>query len=84
VYGELDVSFKPTIRALSSFFIVPRVCGVVARRSRLNITETFSRARRDHTGPNDQVEPYQGKENGVAIVVGDHLFLPVRIVLTRP
>jgi len=83
VYGELDVSFKPTdspsINKFSSF--VPRV--VVGAGSRVEIGLNLIgniQPGADNTTlvPAIKWKPYQGKNNGVAIVVGDHLYLPVR------
>jgi hypothetical protein len=83
VYAELDVSFKPTdstsVNKFSSF--VPRV--VVGAGSRieigLNITGNIQPGPDTTTlVPAVKWKPYQGKDNGVAIVVGDHLYFPVR------
>ena len=83
VYAELDVSFKPTdsasLNKFSSF--VPRV--VVGAGSRiefgLNLTGNVQPGADSTTlVPTIKWKPYQGENNGVAIVVGDHLFLPVR------
>jgi hypothetical protein len=83
VYGELDVSFKPTDSTLVSKFssFVPRL--VVGAGSRveigLNITGNIQPGADTTTlVPAIKWKAYQGKDNGVAIVVGDHLFLPVR------
>jgi len=83
VYAELDVSFKPTdsdaVSKFSSF--VPRV--VVGAGSNvevgLNITGNIQPGADSTTlVPAIKWRPYQGKGNGVAIVVGDHVFIPVR------
>jgi hypothetical protein len=83
VYAELDVSFKPTDSAFVNKFssFVPRV--VVGAGSHveigLNITGNIQPGRDTTTlVPVIKWKPYQGKDNGVAIVVGDHLFFPVR------
>lgn len=82
VYGELDVSLKPTdgdvVSKFSSF--VPRV--VVGAGSRveigLNITGNIQPGPDSTTlVPAIKWKPYQGKDNGWAVVVGDHLFVPV-------
>jgi hypothetical protein len=83
VYGEIDASFKPTdsdaLNKFSSF--VPRV--VVGAGSNvevgLNITGNIQPGADSTTlVPAIKWKPYQGKNNGVAIVVGDHVFIPVR------
>ena len=83
VYAELDVSFKPTdsdaVSKFSSF--VPRV--VVGAGSNvevgLNITGNIQPGADSTTlVPAIKWKPYQGKNNGLAIVVGDHVFIPVR------
>jgi hypothetical protein len=83
VYGELDVSFKPTDSALVNKFssFVPRV--VVGAGSRveigLNLIGNIQPGADSTTlVPAIKWKPYQGKDNGVAIVVGDHLYFPVR------
>jgi hypothetical protein len=83
VYAELDVSFKPTdsrlVNKFSSF--VPRIVVGVGGRVEvgLNITGNIQPGADTTTlVPAIKWKPYQGNENGVAIVVGDHLFLPVR------
>ena len=83
VYAELDASLKPTdgilVTKFSSF--VPRV--VVGAGSgveiRLNVTGNIQ-AGPDSTTlvPTIKWQPYQGKDNGWAFVVGDNLFIPVR------
>jgi hypothetical protein len=83
VYGEMDASFKPTdsdaLNKFSSF--VPRV--VVGAGSNvevgLNITGNIQPGADSTTlVPAIKWKPYQGKNNGLAIVVGDHVFIPVR------
>jgi len=83
VYGEVDVSLKPTDSALVSKFssFVPRV--VVGAGSGveigLNLTGNIQPGADSTTlVPAIKWKPYQGKNNGVAIVVGDNLYLPVR------
>lgn len=83
VYAELDVSFKPTdsaaVNKFSSF--VPRVVIGAGNRFEvgLNVTGNIQPGADSTTlVPAIKWKPYQGKNNGVAIVVGDHLFLPVR------
>jgi len=83
VYGEFDASFKlndsDAVNKFSSF--VPRV--VVGAGSNfevgLNITGNIQPGADSTTlVPAIKWKPYQGKDNGVAIVVGDHVFIPVR------
>lgn len=83
VYAEVDVSLKPTdsasVNKFSSF--VPRV--VVGAGSQveigLNITGNIQPGTDSTTlVPAIKWKFYQGKNNGVAIVVGDHVYLPVR------
>ena len=83
VYFELDVSFKPnnsrTVGRFSSF--VPRV--VVGAGGNvevgLNITGNIQPGPDSTTlAPTVKWRALQGKDNGVAIVVGDNLFIPVR------
>lgn len=83
VYFELDVSFKPndsqTVGRFSSF--VPRL--VVGAGSNievgLNVTGNIQPGPDSTTlAPTVKWRPYQGKDNGLAIVVGDNLFIPVR------
>lgn len=82
VYFELDVSAKPNdsaaVNKFSSF--VPRL--VVGAGGRVevgvNITGNIQPGPDSTTlVPNIKWKPYQGKDNGVAIVVGDNLYLPV-------
>jgi hypothetical protein len=82
VYAELDVSFKtndsPAVNKFSSF--VPRVVvgaghGIEAG---LNVTGNIQPGPDSTTlVPTIKWKPYQGKDNGWAIVVGDNLFIPV-------
>jgi hypothetical protein len=83
VYAEVDISFKPTdsdaVSKFSSF--VPRV--VVGAGSNvevgLNITGNIQPGADSTTlVPTIKWRPYRGKSNGVAIVVGDHVYIPVR------
>jgi hypothetical protein len=82
VYAELDVSFKPNdsqaVSRFSSF--VPRI--VVGAGGRvevgLNVTGNVQPGPDSTTlVPIVKYKFYDGKTNGFAIVVGDHLFLPV-------
>jgi hypothetical protein len=83
VYFELDVSFKPndsqTVGRFSSF--VPRL--VIGAGSNvevgLNVTGNIQPGLDATTmAPTVKWKLYQGKDNGVAIVVGDNLLIPVR------
>ena|GEM_PF-216146 len=83
VYAELDASFKPndseSVSRFSSF--VPRV--VVGAGGRveagLNVTGNIQPGTDSTTlVPTVKYKFYDGRENGFAVVVGDHLFLPVR------
>lgn len=83
VYAELDASLKPTdgvlVPKFSSF--VPRV--VVGAGSGieigLNVTGNIQPGPDATTlVPTAKWKPYQGKDNGWAFAVGDHLFVPVR------
>lgn len=83
VYAELDVSFKATDSALVNKFssFVPRV--VVGAGSGiefgLNVTGNIQPGADTTTlVPAFKWKPYQGKSNGFAIVVGNHIYLPVR------
>ena len=83
VYAELDVSFKPTDSALVNKFssFVPRVVVGAGNRIEvgLNITGNIQPGADTTTlVPAIKWKPYQGEENGLAIVVGDHVYLPVR------
>lgn len=83
VYAELDASLKPTdgevVPKFSSF--VPRI--VVGAGGRveigMNITGNIQPGADSTTlVPTIKWKPYQGKDNGWALVVGDNLFIPVR------
>ncbi|HEX3558662.1 MAG TPA: hypothetical protein VHU19_05635 [Pyrinomonadaceae bacterium] len=83
VYAELDASFKPNdseaLGRFSSF--VPRV--VVGAGGRvevgLNVTGNVQPGPDTTTlVPVVKYKFYDGGENGFAVVVGDHLFIPVR------
>jgi hypothetical protein len=83
VYGELDVSFKPNNSEVQNRFssFVPRV--VVGAGGRvevgLNVTGNVQPGPDTTTlVPVIKWKPYQGKNNGISIVVGDHLFIPIR------
>ena len=83
VYAELDASLKPTDGALVPKFssLVPRV--VIGAGSRvevgLNITGNIQPGPDSTTlVPTIKWKPYQGEDNGWAIVAGDNLFFPVR------
>lgn len=83
VYGELDFTFKPTDSAWARKFssLVPRIVVGAGNRIEigLNITGNIQPGADTTTVvPALKWKPYQGKNNGVAIAVGDHLFLPVR------
>jgi hypothetical protein len=83
VYFELDATFKTnnqeTVRRFSSF--VPRV--VVGAGGNvevgLNVTGNIQPGADSTTlSPNAKWRVYNGESNGVAVVVGDNLFIPVR------
>jgi hypothetical protein len=83
VYGELDVSFKPNNSEVQNRFssFVPRV--VVGAGGRVEVG--LNVPGNVNPGPSTTIlvpafkwKPYQGKTNGIAFVVGDHLFIPVR------
>lgn len=83
VYAELDASLKPTEGTVVSKFssFVPRL--VVGAGSRveigLNINGNIQPGPDSTTlVPTIKWKPYQGKDNGWALVVGDNLFVPVR------
>ena len=83
VYAELDASLKPTDGALVSKFssFVPRVVVGAGNRVEigLNITGNIQPGPDSTTlVPAIKWKPYQGENNGWAVVVGDHLFVPVR------
>jgi hypothetical protein len=85
VYGELDVTWKPSdnannvIQSFSSF--VPRV--VIGAGGNveigLNVTGNIQPGPDATTlSPVIKWRVYNGKDNGWSFVVGDHLFIPVR------
>ena len=85
VYGELDVSFKPNddagnvVGRFSSF--VPRVVVGAGRRVEvgLNLTGNLNPGPDSTTlVPAIKYKAYDGGEGGWSIVLGDHLFVPVR------
>jgi hypothetical protein len=83
VYAELDLSFKPNDSALVDQFssFVPRVVVGAGRGIEfgLNLTGNIQPGADTTTlVPAIKWKPYQGKTNGIAIAVGDHLFIPVR------
>ena len=83
VYAELDASLKPTDGSVVTKFSSFVPCVVVGAGGRveigLNITGNIQPGADTTTlVPAIKWKPYQGKSNGVAIVVGDHLYLPVR------
>jgi hypothetical protein len=83
VYAELDVSIKPTDSVLVNKFtsFVPRIVVGAGRGVEvgLNLTGNIQPGADTTTlVPAIKWRTYQGKDNGVVIVVGDHLFLPVR------
>ena len=83
LYAELDASLKPTDGALVPKFssFVPRVVVGVGSQIEvgLNITGNIQPGADSTTlVPTIKWKPYQGKDDGWAIVVGDNLFVPVR------
>jgi hypothetical protein len=83
VYGELDVSFKPNnsdaVNRFSSF--VPRV--VVGTGGRvevgLNVIGNIQPGPDTTTlVPAVKWKPYSNEKKGFAVVVGDHVFVPIR------
>ena len=83
VYFELDVSVKPNDSdALNKFSaFVPRVVMGAGGRveAGLNITGNVQPGPDSTTlSPTLKWKAYQGKDNGVTIVVGDNIFIPVR------
>jgi hypothetical protein len=83
VYFELDASFKPTASQIVGRFssFVPRVVVGAGRHVEvgLNIVGNIQPGPDSTTlAPTVKWKPYQGKDNGIAIVVGDNLFIPVR------
>jgi hypothetical protein len=84
VYAELDASVKPTEGSLVPKFssFVPRV--VVGAGTRIEVGlnipgNTQPGADSTTLVPTIKWKPYEGNDNGWAIVVGDNLFVPVRI-----
>ena len=83
VYAELDASFRPNdSQALGHFSsFVPRVVVGAGGRTEvgLNVTGNVQPGPDSTTlVPTVKHKFYDGKDNGFAIVGGDHLFLPVR------
>jgi hypothetical protein len=83
VYFELDVSAKPNdsfaVNKFSSF--VPRLVAGAGHRVEvgLNITGNIQPGPDSTTlAPTIKWKAYRGKDNGVAIVFGDNIFIPVR------
>ena len=83
VYAELDASLKPTdgsdVAKFSSF--VPRVVTGAGSNIEfgLNVTGNIQPSADATTlVPTIKWKPFQGKDNGWAIVLGNHLFIPVR------
>ena len=83
VYGELDVSLKPTDGAQVSRFssFVPRLVVGAGNRVEvgLNVTGNLQPGPDSTTlVPTIKWKPYQGKDSGWAFVVGDNLIVPLR------
>jgi hypothetical protein len=83
IYTELDASFKPGNAALNKRFssFVPRIVFGAGGHVELGLNFTGNvQPGADTTTlvPAIKWKPYQGENNGVAIVVGNHLYLPVR------
>ncbi len=83
VYFELDVSAKPNdsaaVNKFSSF--VPRLVAGAGHRVEvgLNITGNLQPGPDSTTlVPTVKWKAYQGQDNGVAVVFGDNIFIPVR------
>lgn len=83
VYAEFDATFKPNnsdaVRRFSSF--TPRVVVGTGKNVEvgLNISGNIQPGADSTTlVPNVKWRVYNGEKNGVAIVVGDNLFIPVR------
>jgi hypothetical protein len=83
VYAELDVSFKPVdsdaLAKFSSF--VPRLVVGAGGRVEIGLNLTGNIQPGDDATtlvPTFKWKPYQGKDNGVAIAVGDNVYLPLR------
>lgn len=82
-YFELDVSVKPNDSDAANKFssFVPRLVVGAGNRVEvgLNVTGNIQPGPDSTTlSPTIKWKPYQGKDNGVAIVVGDNIFVPVR------
>ena len=83
VYGELDVTFKPNdsdaVSRFSSF--VPRIVVGVGHRVEvgLNVTGNIQPGADATTLVTAvKLKAYDGGDNGWSIVMGDHVFIPVR------
>src|ERR1051326_4649500 len=83
VYFELDISWKPNdaqvIGHFSSF--VPRLVVGAGHRIELGLNVTGNvQPGPDSTTlvPAFKIKLYDGKDNGWAIIAGDHVFIPVR------
>lgn len=83
VYAELDASFKPKdsegVKRFSSF--VPRVVVGAGGRTEIGLNLTGNvQPGADQTAlvPNVKHKFYDGGANGLAFVVGDNLFVPIR------
>ncbi len=83
VYAELDANVKPSNSTLVkrfSSFVARVVFGVGGRvEIGLNFTSNIQPGTDSPTlVPAFKRKPYQGKHNGIAIVLGDHVFFPAR------
>jgi hypothetical protein len=83
VYAELDASLKPTNGDVTPKFssFVPRVVIGAGNRMEigLNVTGNIQPGPDSTTlVPTIKWKPYQGENNGWALVVGDNVFVPVR------
>jgi len=83
IYAELDASFKPndseSVKRFSSF--VPRVVVGAGKRTEIGLNLTGNvQPGADQTAlvPNVKHKFYDGGANGLAFVVGDNLFVPIR------
>jgi hypothetical protein len=83
IYFELDVSAKPNdsdaVKKFSSF--VPRLVVGAGNRFEVGVNLTGNiQPGPDSTtlSPTLKWKAYQGKDNGIAVVVGDNLFIPLR------
>jgi hypothetical protein len=83
VYVEVDISFKPNnagaVNRFSAF--VPRVVFGTGGNVEvgLNVTGNVQPGADSTTlSPTAKWKAYQGKDNGIALVIGDNLFIPVR------